>query len=173
MNRDAAIKTTVKTTAKSNGKEAQHKPLVMAQVQTKRQPEMFFSYKSADDKDLLTIIDIVRNGISYKDFSKIVVDTPFSLTEWANYLQLSERTIQRNQKEKKSFQPIQSERIVEVSMLYTYGVEVFGDKDNFDVWLNSKSISLGGRTPKDLLDTKFGISMVRDELGRIEHGILA
>jgi putative toxin-antitoxin system antitoxin component (TIGR02293 family) len=173
MNREAAIKTTVKTTAKSAGKESQNKPFVMTEVQTKRQPEMFFSYKSADDKDLLTIIDIVRNGISYKDFSKIVVDTPFSLTEWANYLQLSERTIQRNQKEKKSFQPIQSERIVEVSMLYTYGVEVFGDKDNFDVWLNSKSISLGGRTPKDLLDTKFGISMVRDELGRIEHGILA
>jgi putative toxin-antitoxin system antitoxin component (TIGR02293 family) len=102
-----------------------------------------------------------------------VGDTPFSLTEWANYLQLSERTIQRNQKENKTFQPIQSERIVEVSMLYKYGVEVFGNKDNFDTWLNTKSIALGGRIPKDLLDTKFGISMVKDELGRIEHGILA
>ncbi len=58
-------------------------------------------------------------------------------------------------------------------MLYQYGVEVFGDKENFDTWLKSKSISLGGRTPKDLLDTKFGIGMVKDELGRIEHGILA
>jgi putative toxin-antitoxin system antitoxin component (TIGR02293 family) len=173
MNRESDIKTTVKTTGKSIGKKALHKPFVMADVQVKRQPEMFFSYKSEDDKDLLAIIDIVRNGISYKDFNKIVVDTPFSLTEWANYLQLSERTIQRNQKEKKSFQPIQSERIIELSMLYTYGVEVFDDKDNFDIWLNSKSISLGGRTPKDLLDTKFGICMVRDELGRIEHGILA
>ena len=57
-------------------------------------------------------------------------------------------------------------------MLYKYGVEMFGDKDNFNTWLNSKSIPLGGSKPKDLLDTKFGISMVKDELGRIEHGIL-
>jgi len=120
-----------------------------------------------------SVFEVTLYCISYKDFTKIADDTPFSLTEWANYLQLSERTIQRNQKEKKSFQPIQSERIVELSMLYQYGVEVFGDKDNFNIWLNSKSISLGGRTPKDLLDTKFGISMVKDELGRIEHGILA
>ncbi|MCW3081523.1 antitoxin Xre/MbcA/ParS toxin-binding domain-containing protein [Segetibacter sp.] len=172
MNREATIKTAVKATSKGIAKEARHNPAIIAET-TKGQPEMFFSYKSTDDKNVLGIIDIVRNGISYKDFNQIVVDTPFSLTEWANYLQLSERTLQRNQKEKKSFQPIQSERIVELSMLYTYGVEVFGDKDNFNVWLNSKSISLGGRTPKDLLDTKFGISMVRDELGRIEHGVLA
>lgn len=132
-----------------------------------------FSYKSVDDRNALDIIDAVRKGISYSDFNKIAVATPFSLAEWASYLQLSERTIQRNQKEKKAFQPIQSERIVELNMLYQYGVEVFGDKDNFNVWLNSKSMALGGRSPKELLDTKFGINMVKDELGRIEHGVLA
>jgi putative toxin-antitoxin system antitoxin component (TIGR02293 family) len=136
-------------------------------------PAIVFTYKSADDKNAFAIIDVVRNGISYKDFTKMADDIPFSLAEWANYLQLSERTIQRNQKENKPFQPIQSEKIVELSMLYKYGVEVFGDKDNFNTWLNTKSNALGGRSPKDLLDTNFGISMVRDELGRIEHGVLA
>ena len=136
-------------------------------------PAIVFTYKSADDKNALAIIEVVRNGISYQDFTKIAEDTPFSLAEWANYLRLSERTMQRNQKENKPFQPIQSERIVELSMLYQYGVEVFGDKDNFNIWLNAKSNALGGRAPKDLLDTNFGISMVRDELGRIEHGVLA
>lgn len=79
----------------------------------------------------------------------------------------------KKSKEKKAFQPIQSERIVELAMLYRYGLEVFGDKDNLNVWLNSRSIALGGSSPKELLDTKFGIGMVKDELGRIEHGILA
>ncbi len=135
--------------------------------------DSIFSYKSADDKNVLAIIDAVRTGISFNEFEKIVGNAPFSLAEWANYLQLSERTIQRNQKEKKSFQPIQSERIIELIMLYEYGVDVFGDKDNFNVWLKSKSIALGGRTPKELLDTKFGVGMIKDELGRIEHGVLA
>ena len=136
-------------------------------------PESIFSYKSADDMNVLAIIDAVRTGISFTEFEKIVGNAPFSLAEWANYLQISERTIQRNQKEKKPFQPIQSERIVELMMLYEYGVDVFGDKENLNVWLNSKSIALGGRTPKELLDTKFGVAMVKDELGRIEHGVLA
>ncbi len=136
-------------------------------------PDILFSYHTADDKNVLAIIDAVRTGISFHEFDKIVRHTPFSLTEWANYLQLSERTIQRNQKEKKPFQPIHSERIVELVMLYEYGVEVFGDKHNFNTWLNSRSIALGGRTPKELLDTKFGVGMVKDELGRIEHGVLA
>jgi putative toxin-antitoxin system antitoxin component (TIGR02293 family) len=172
MNREANIKTEIKTTSRSTTNEAEHTSFANGRARP-IQHDSVFSYHAADDKNVLAIIDIVRSGISYKDFNKIAYDTPFSLTEWANYLQLSERTIQRNQKEKKSFQPIQSERIVELSMLYKYGVEVFGDKDNFNTWLNAKSISLGGRTPKDLLDTKFGMSMVRDELGRIEHGILA
>lgn len=129
--------------------------------------------RSLDDKDLLAIIEVVRMGIAFNEFEKIVVETPFSMAEWANYLQLSERTIQRNQKERKAFQPIQSERIVKLVMLYNYGVEVFGDKENFNVWLDSRSIALGGRTPKELLDTLLGVGMIKDELGRIEHGVLA
>jgi putative toxin-antitoxin system antitoxin component (TIGR02293 family) len=178
MDKTTTSKTQVKIASKSNktkgvrrGVSTKNESGTTAATKTRRRTVP--SYNTVDDKNVLSIIDIVRNGISYKEFDKIVVDTPFSLTEWANYLQVSERTIQRNQKENKTFQPIQSERIVEVSMLYKYGVEVFGNKDNFDTWLNTKSIALGGRIPKDLLDTKFGISMVKDELGRIEHGILA
>ena len=132
-----------------------------------------FSYEAVDDSSLLTLIDIVRKGISSQDFTKIVDETPFTLSEWAHYLRLSERTLQRAQKEKKAFPSIQSERIVELVMLYQYGVQVFGTKEGFDSWLQSVSIALGGRVPKELLDTQFGISMVKDALGRIEHGVLA
>lgn len=178
MGTEANIKTGVRRAARSGVKQIEGKDSLaddskMSQGTFKPGSDNIFSYAAADNNNILEIIDIVRNGISYKDFSRIADDAPFSLTEWANYLQISERTIQRNQKEKKSFQPIQSERIVELSMLYQYGVDVFGDKDNFNTWLNSVSVALGGRTPKNLLDTKFGISMVKDELGRIEHGILA
>jgi uncharacterized protein (DUF2384 family) len=50
---------------------------------------------------------------------------------------------------------------------------VFGDKERFNVWLNATNIALGNVKPKDLLDNTFGISLLKDELGRIEHGILA
>jgi len=58
-------------------------------------------------------------------------------------------------------------------LLYKRGVHVFGKEENFYSWMGAKSIALGGVRPKDLLDNSFGISMVYDELGRIEHGIFA
>lgn len=155
----------VKKAAKAN--------IGMMQSPGERKPEGLFSYQSADDKDLYGIINLIREGIPYKDFNRMTDYLPFSFSEWARFLQISERTLQRNQKEKKSFQPTQSEKIVELSMLYQFGVDVFGDKDSFDTWLNSKSNSLGGEVPKELLDTRFGISLVKDELGRILHGVLA
>ncbi len=178
MEKETKIKGAVKPAFIESTKENQGKPRLVkdSSGRTKANgfhPQSLFSYNFVDDNNVLDIIDLVRTGISYKDFNTIATDTPFSLTDWAKYLQLSERTIQRNQKENKPFQPIQSERIVELSMLYQYGAEVFGERDNFNTWLSSKSLALGGRTPKDLLDTKFGIAMVKDELGRIEHGILA
>src|SRR5947209_2842529 len=137
MNREVKIKSDVKLSSSKSIGQAEDKGEAVKEVRVrskaiKPKRAIAFSYKATDDKNVLAIIEIVRNGISYSDFDKIADDTPFSLAEWGNYLQLSKRTMQRNQKEQKSFQPIQSERIVELSMLYQYGVEVFGDKDNFN-----------------------------------------
>ena len=81
--------------------------------------------------------------------------------------------MQRYTKERKDFDPIQSEKILEVALVYKYGVEVFGNKEKFDIWLGAKNVALGNVAPKSLLDTTFGIGLLKDELTRIEHGILA
>jgi putative toxin-antitoxin system antitoxin component (TIGR02293 family) len=146
-------------------------PARVRKLNTKEKGEL--SYTSTDDKGLLSIIDLIRGGVSAKEFDAIVDQLPFSAAEWAAILQLSERTMQRYREAKKAFQPIQSERIVELAMLYNYGLQVFGEQKKFDTWLDAKNMALGGSTPKQLLDTKFGISMIRDELTRIEHGVLA
>ncbi|TCJ12075.1 DUF2384 domain-containing protein [Flaviaesturariibacter flavus] len=131
------------------------------------------AHLSDDDKNLLAIIELVRAGVSVHDFNEISKITPFSQAEWAGYLQVSERTMQRNQKEQKPWPAIQSERIIELTMLYQYGVSVFGDQDAFNTWLGERNIALGGYVPKELLDTKFGVTLVKDALGRIEHGLFA
>ena len=43
----------------------------------------------------------------------------------------------------------------------------------FEIWLNTLNVALGGIKPKDVLDSAFGIEWLMDELGRIEHGVLA
>lgn len=115
----------------------------------------------------------VRGGIDYGIFQNMVSKFPFTSEEWSQFLHLSERTIQRYKKDEKNFDSLQSERILQIALLYQRGVEIFGDKDNFDFWLATKNVALENIKPKELLDNAFGIALLEEELTRIEHGVLA
>jgi putative toxin-antitoxin system antitoxin component (TIGR02293 family) len=133
----------------------------------------FISHTITHEDSVLDMVKIVREGINYKVFMQIADTSQFSIPEWSTFLHVSERTMQRYQKQKKVFDSLQSEKILEIAQLYNKGVEVFNDKDNFKSWLETKNLALGGVKPKNLLDTSFGIGMVKDELIRIEYGVLA
>lgn len=132
-----------------------------------------FSYTYMDDRDLIHFIKMVRDGISFTVFFNFAKSTPFSLAEWSGFLNMSERTMQRHKLEKKTFGPIYSEKILQITLLYNMGIEVFGDKEKFNAWLDTSNLGLGGLKPKEMLDNSFGIDLIKDELTRIEHGVLA
>lgn len=124
-------------------------------------------------RNKLMLMDWVRGGLDFKLFQNLVSKFPFSLEEWSQFLHLSERTIQRYKKEDKSFDSLQTEKILQITLLYQRGVEIFGDKDNFNFWLYTKNLALGNLKPKELLDNAFGITLLEEELNRIEHGVFA
>lgn len=131
------------------------------------------SYGRVADKDMLAFIAAIRKGIEFSFFLLLTKDSPFSLNEWSGFLNMSERTMQRYKLEKKSFDPIYAEKILEVTLLYNFGIEVFGNKEQFNTWLNTKNLALAGIEPKTLLDNTFGIGLLKDELTRIAYGVLA
>lgn len=124
-------------------------------------------------QDSIALLTLSKQGINYSLFQEIVNSSSFSLKEWSKFLHITERTLQRYKKEQKTFEMIHSERIIEIAKLQNRGTEIFGSRDNFDQWMNSKIIALGGIMPVELLDSAFGIDILMDELGRIEHGVLA
>ncbi len=130
-------------------------------------------YSSIEDKNVFSLIDIVRKGVKFPLFMGFANKSPFSLSEWSVFLHLSERTMQRYQKEKRTFDPLQSERILEIILLYKKGIEVFGNADQFNSWLDTDNLALGKIKPKMLFDNSFGINHLKDELTRIEFGVLA
>ena len=131
------------------------------------------AYGVADNNNVFLLINSIKQGVKFPIFKTIVDKSAFNINDWSNFLHLSERTMQRYKKENKTFDPIYSEKIMEITMLFNYGKEVFGDENNFNIWLQTKNVALGGIAPKELLDNTFGIRLVKDELTRIEHGILA
>ena len=135
--------------------------------------EKKITYNSVDDKDVFSIIKAIKTGIKFSVFTSIAQNSPFTLNEWSGFLNISERSMQRHKKEKRTFDSDSSEKIIEITLLYKYGIEVFGNKEKFNSWLETKSVALGGVVPKELLDNTFGINLLKDELTRIEYGVLA
>jgi len=137
-----------------------------------KHPEAYLSFSTIDDKSTRSLIETAREGIPFTQFMNIANASPFTMTEWSNYLHVSERTMQRYKKDKRTFDTLQSEKILHITLLFNTGAEVFGSPEKFNTWLDSDNLVLRCK-PKDLLDSTFGIGMLRDELTRIEHGILA
>ena len=84
------------------------------------------AYNSVDDNDVLSLIEAVRQGVKFNAFFNFANKGPFSINEWSAFLHLSERTMQRYKREKKTFDSLQSEKILEIALLYKKGTEVFG-----------------------------------------------
>ena len=126
-----------------------------------------------DDSSVFQFMEMSKKGLSYAFFKHIQQSSSFSIEEWASFLHLSERTMQRYKSENKSFDSIYSEKILQIALLYRQGTAVFGQKEKFSSWLELQNIALGNEKPKNLLVNSFGIGLLKDELMRIEHGVLA
>ncbi len=120
----------------------------------------------------LLIIAVIRAGIPYSLFELIQKQAPYTETNWADFLSISNKTLQRYRKDKSRFKPVQSEKIIEMVEVTRTGLEVFGSMDKFNLWLNTPNYALGKMKPIDLLSDSYGKNLVMEEFIRVEHGIL-
>ena len=109
---------------------------------------------------------------SYEHFNTVVKKSPFTLSEWADLLHISERTLQRYAKDNASFNGLQIERILLLEHLIDAGNDMFGE-EGFKSWLDYKPFSLNGEPVRAFMGTHAGIQMIIDLLGRMAHGIPA
>ena len=120
-----------------------------------------------------TAITKSRQGVTSSQMNRIVKQAGFSIGDWARYLHLSERSIQRYFKVKKTFELPYAERIIEIESLFLLGNEIFGDPAKFKLWLYRPNLTLGEASPASFLDTSEGIRLIMSKLHQIEHGIFA
>lgn len=124
--------------------------------------------------DKMLIVQAIRRGLPYKIFKQIKSFTPFTDADWAEYLDLSTKSLQRYRDDKNfSFKPIHTEKIFELAEVTNFGIEVFGSSEKFYDWLKTPTFALNGYKPGELLKNSYGKEMVMAELNRIEHGIFA
>ena len=118
-------------------------------------------------------ISVIRKGIPFSLFEKIVDYSPFSELKWAEFLDISTKSFQRYKLvENFHFKPIHSEKILEILEVLQSGLDLFGSFDKLDLWLKTPNFALGNMPPQELLKDSYGKDLVLGEIHRINHGIL-
>lgn len=124
-------------------------------------------------EDKMLIILAIRTGIPFTLFDLIQNYTPFSENDWANFLDISTKSLQRYRTAPNFyFKPIHSEKIIEMAEVTKVGLDVFGNIEKLKLWLNTPNYALGNLKPLELLKDSYGKEMVISELNRINYGIL-
>jgi putative toxin-antitoxin system antitoxin component (TIGR02293 family) len=125
----------------------------------------------------MLIISTIQKGIPYKLFDLIKSIMPFTESDWANFLGVSTKTLQRYKQPTKNdskaimLKSIQSEKIIELAEVTNVGKNVFGSMEKFKLWLDTPNFALCNMKPMELLNNSYGKEMIIGELNRIEHGI--
>lgn len=117
-------------------------------------------------------IDIPRQGLMMSTLHAIADALDLAVTDMAEYLPVSSRTLQRYKPDQVLTKEI-SDRLLQIAKVYAIATDVFEDKENAVQWLKQKNIALGNIKPLELLDTHAGVEMVLQELGRIRYGVYA
>ena len=149
-----------------NSKKTYGKPVSKKETNISKVEEPIAQYKS------VRIIPQVKD-FTYEEFKKTADKAPFTQAEWAAILHISERTLQRYAKNNGKFAPINAERFHQINHVLARAKKVLGKTAYFYDWIHSNPPSLEGDLSFSSLTNFEGIQKILNQLGRIEHGILA
>ncbi|SEI72822.1 putative toxin-antitoxin system antitoxin component, TIGR02293 family [Dyadobacter sp. SG02] len=104
-------------------------------------------------------------------FRELSAKLPFTQLEWAEILHVSDRTLHRYLKEERSFEGLYAEHLYQLENMTELGIEVFGDLKAFERWLRTPREVLGETQDFSTLRSFWGVKLICNELGRMEHGV--
>jgi len=116
------------------------------------------------------LIEITRKGLPKSVIKTLSVILGISMEQMSNLLHVSHRTIQRKS-DTDLLNVYSTEQVLEIAQVISRGIDVLGTLEAFIKWLHKDIRALNYTKPLDFLDTSFGTRLIKDTLGRIEHGV--
>lgn len=115
-------------------------------------------------------IDAIKEGVSKEELENLKNGADLDYDTLAKVLNVAKVTL-HGKKGKAKFDQYISERIFLIADLYSYGYEVFGDRQKFNRWMKTEIRALNWATPLSLMDTLYGVEEVKHLIGRIAYGV--
>src|SRR5688572_17914049 len=98
---------------------------------------------------------LIENGISKKALENLKDKAGLDYDQLAKVLNVARATL-ISKKGKEKFTADVSDKILGLADIYSYGYEVFEDRDNFNQWVFSPNRALRNQAPFDFLHNSFG-----------------
>lgn len=118
----------------------------------------------------MDLVELGSIGITKSAVSHLADYLSLSWKQIADLLPVTERTLQRYSSQQ-HFNCAVSEQVIHIAEVVAKGAEVFKDKKKLAAWLNTPHKVFNGKTPFDMLGSRFGMELVLEELGRIGFGV--
>ncbi len=116
------------------------------------------------------LIELAREGLTKVSIDSLTETLKISIDETVALLPISRRTLERYEPTQK-LSPELSDRLIQIAKVYSRTLEVFGDRDLALRWLKSPCKAFGDVIPLSYLNLVSGITILMDELGRIDYGV--
>ena len=120
------------------------------------------------------VLDVARKAVDLfpvERFQELAGSLLFTQVEWAEILHISDRTLHRYLKDGKPFEGLYAEHLYQLENMAQLGLEVFGDMRAFEEWLRKPHEVLGEVQDLSTLRSFWGVKLICNELGRMEHGV--
>jgi len=121
----------------------------------------------------IALLSTSKNGLQAKAALDFISISGFTYDEFQEAFKTTVKTIQNYAAQGLKLDAPLSEKLLKAFALFGKGISIFGSSKAFHSWLNTSSYGLGNQVPFDLMDTITGISLIEEELVRIEYGDLA
>jgi len=135
------------------------------------EPAAVYAASNLAASDPYEIMMQARAGLAIKRIQLFIESYPLAASDWAAFADIPVRTFYRHLRGTSPIQGASAERILSVHDLIETGIEVFGDSERFFQWIEVPRDIFRGHTALELLPYDHGVRIVRDELGRIAHGV--
>ncbi len=123
-------------------------------------------------KTEMDLYNLSKQGIPKIALVKFIKNIGTSMRAMAKILHVTERTLQRK-KDTDLLSENVSEHVIQIAEVYMRGNQVFNTNEDFVAWMETSNLALANKQPKNMLSSRYGVQLILDELGRIEHGVFS
>ena len=117
--------------------------------------------------------EAVHQGFEPKVYKNIVKWANLSQSEFHHITHIPVSTIKRRLKNKERFSIQESDAIYRLAMLIELATDLFNSETQALEWMKESVYGLGGKRPLDMISTTVDFEIIKDLIGRIEHGVFS